>query len=86
MGSGLASMMGGSGETLLVYYSLDNGEWTKVGEYTQSDYVVFKAPLSGLYRLKFTGKNVNLDNFLGFKTPIEEIALYDGADNSAVLA
>ena len=48
--------------------------------------VIFMAPVSGIYRLKFTGREVTLDNFMGFRTPLQDIYLYDGRDNSAVLA
>lgn len=86
MGSGMAAMMGGGGESLQLFYSREGGEWTKAGEYTQAGGVIFKAPLNGVYRLKFVGKNINLDNFLGFHTPIESITLQEGEDNTELLA
>ncbi len=87
MGGGMASMFGGGTTTpLTIHYDRNgDGNWQKIGDFTRSDAIVFIAPYSGKYRLKFTGKDVMLDNFLGFRTPLEEIAIYDGQDNSAVL-
>ena len=86
---GLMGMfMGGGGNNIvLAYYNLEGtDEWVKFGEYTKDDAVIFMAPVSGIYRLKFTGREVTLDNFMGFRTPLQDIYLYDGQDNSAVLA
>lgn len=86
---GLMGMfMGGGGNNIvLAYYNLEGtDEWVKFGEYTKDDAVIFMAPVSGIYRLKFTGREVTLDNFMGFRTPLQDIYLYDGRDNSAVLA
>ena len=87
MGGGMASMFGGGTTTpLTIHYDRNgDGNWQKFGDFTDSEAVIFIAPYSGNYRLKFTGKDVTLDNFMGFKTPLEEIAIYDGQDNSAVL-
>ena len=88
MGSGLEAVIGGGSTTspLTIHYDRNgDGNWQKIGDFTRSDAIVFIAPYSGKYRLKFTGKDVMLDNFMGFRTPLEEIAIYDGQDNSAVL-
>lgn len=91
-GMDMMSMMGmgsGGGSGLLyVYYSRDFDEdWTLYGTYTQTGTVFFKAPYSGVYRLKFKGQSVSLDDFQGFRLPLEEVALVDGEDgiNSLVL-
>ena len=86
---GMMSMfMGGGGNNIvLAYYNLEGtDEWVKFGEYTKDDAVVFMAPVSGIYRVKFTGREVTLDNFMGFRTPMQDIYIYDGQDNSQVLA
>ena len=87
MGGGLASVIGGGATTpLTIHYDRNgDGNWQKFGDFTDSGAIIFVAPYSGKYRLKFTGKDVMLDNFMGFRTPLEEIAIYDGQDNSAVL-
>ena len=88
MGGGMAAMFGGGGSVtpLTISYSKDGAdEWQKIGDFTESEAFVFIAPYSGSYRLKFTGKDVTLDNFMGFRTPLEEIAIFDGKDNSEVL-
>ena len=87
MGGGMASMFGGGTTTpLTIHYDRNgDGNWQKFGDFTRSDAIIFVAPYSGKYRLKFTGKDVTLDNFMGFRAPLEEIAIYDGQDNSAVL-
>lgn len=81
--------MGGGGSGLLnVFYRRDADEaWTLYGTYTQTATIIFKAPYSGVYRLMFKGQSVSLDDFQGFRTPIEEVALADGEDvsNSVVL-
>ena len=80
-GGGMMSMMGmgggGSGR-LDVYYSReDYNDWTLYGTYTQTGMVAFKAPYSGIYRLKFKGRDVALDDFKGFQYPIQSISLVD---------
>ena len=63
----------------------DDMDWTYYNTYVNADSVYFIAPLSGVYQLRFTGSSVAVDDFLGFRTPLEEIAIYEGKDNSAVL-
>lgn len=88
-GGGMAAMFGGGGGAtvpLTVSFSKDgSNEWQKIGDYTESGAVIFIAPYSGTYKLKFSGQDVMLDNFMGFRTPLELITLIDGGDNSAVL-
>ena len=83
-GGGLMSMfsmfMGGGGSLsyLNLYYKRDNDkDWTLYNTYFQSDTVVFKAPYSGFYRLKFMGEGVSLDNFYGFSLPKDSIEIQD---------
>ena len=69
-----------------MYYKRDGDvDWTYQDTYITADSIYFIAPLSGVYQLKFTGSSVSVDDFLGFRIPLEEIAIYDGKDNSAVL-
>lgn len=71
---------------LNVSYKRDyDASWTYHNTYITADSIYFIAPYSGVYQLKFTGSSVSVDDFLGFRTPLEEIAIYDGQDNSAVL-
>ena len=90
-GGGMMDMMsmfgmGGGSGLLNVFYSKDEGKtWTYYNTYTQTGIIYFKAPYTGIYNIKFMGQSVSLDNFLGFKRPIEEISLLDAEDNSEVL-
>ena len=71
---------------LNVYYKRDGDvDWTYQDTYITADSIYFIAPLSGVYQLKFTGSSVSVDDFLGFRAPLEEIAIYDGKDNSTIL-
>ena len=71
---------------LNVFYKRDGDmAWTFDKTYITADSIYFIAPYSGVYQLKFTGSSAAVDDFLGFRTPLEEIAIYDGKDNSAVL-
>lgn len=88
----LSMFMGGGESTptglLNVYYATgNNNDWKFYGAYTKSDSIFFVAPYSGVYQLRFTGKNVSLDNFLGFHQPTGAVALSEGLDdtNQAVL-
>ena len=91
-GGGMMDMMsmfgmGGGSGLLNVFYSKDGGKtWTYYNTYTQTGIIYFKAPYTGIYNIKFMGLSVSLDNFLGFKRPIEEISLLDAEDNSGVLS
>ena len=71
---------------LNVFYKRDDDmDWTFDKTYITADSIYFIAPLSGVYQLKFTGSSVSVDDFVGFRTPLEEISIFDGQDNSAVL-
>jgi hypothetical protein len=89
-GGGIMAMMsmfmgGGASGQLNVFYSLDNGEsWTYYDTFLQNGYVYFVAPYSGIYKLRFTSPSAALDNFYGFRKPIEEIAFADGEDDANV--
>ena len=93
-GGGLMDMlgmfMGGGGASgqLNVYYSLDNDDqWTYYNTFMQNGFIYFVAPYSGVYQLRFTSPAASLDNFYGFREPIEDVAFCDGKDdiNAAVL-
>ena len=90
-GGGMMAMMGsfmggGASGQLNVFYSLDDGEsWTYYNTFLQNGYSYFVAPYSGVYKLRFTSPNASLDNFYGFRKPIEEIAIFDDDDNVEVL-
>lgn len=83
-GGGMMAMFsGGGGSTglLNVYYNCENSdEWVLYDTYTTTGTVHFKAPFSGIYRLKFKGSSVALDDFCGFRHPTQGIALRDGMD------
>ena len=86
----MGSMMGAFGgdsdpAVLFVYYRRDvDQEWTLYNYYAQSGTVYFKAPYTGVYRLKFQGTG-SLDNFLGLKFPDEPVKIFDNTDNQDVL-
>ena len=90
-GSGLMSMLsmfmgGGSVNYLNLYYKRDvDKDWTLYNTYLQSDTIVFKAPYSGFYRLKFMGEGVSLDDFLGFSLPTDSISIPDLKSDGFVL-
>lgn len=86
----MGSMMGAFGgdsdpAVLFVYYRRDvDKEWTLYNYYAQSTTVYFKAPFTGVYRLKFQGTG-SLDNFLGLKYPDEPVKIFDNAENQDIL-
>ena len=87
-GGGMMAMMGafmggGASGQLNVFYSLDNGDsWTYYNTFVQNGLVHFVAPYSGIYQLRFTSPSASVDNFYGFRTPIEGIAFHDGNDKT----
>ena len=71
---------------LNVFYKRDGDmDWTYDKTYITADSIYFIAPYSGVYQFKFTGSSVSVDDFLGFRAPLEEISIFDGQDNSAIL-
>lgn len=89
-GGGMMAMfgMGGGSGQLNVYYNLGyDDEWKLYGTFTESGKVYFVAPYTGVYRLKFKGSSVALDDFVGFRQPLTTIALVEGMDeqNTEVL-
>jgi hypothetical protein len=60
-------------------------DWRYDKTYITADSIYFIAPLSGVYQFRFTGNSVSVDDFLGFRAPLEEISIFDGQDNSAIL-
>ena len=86
-GGGMMAMMsmfmgGGASGQLNVYYSIDDGNnWTYYNTFVQSGLIYFVAPYSGVYQLRFTSPSASLDNFYGFRKPIEEVAIYDNEDD-----
>lgn len=91
-GGGMMAMMGmfmggGASGQLNVYYSLDESDtWTYYDTFVQNGYVYFVAPYTGIYQLRFTSPGASLDNFYGFRKPIDAVALSDKNDdiNTAV--
>ena len=91
-GGGMMAMfsmfMGGGGTPsyLNLFYKRDNDrDWTLYNTYFQSDTIVFKAPYSGYYRLKFQGEGVSLDDFYGFSLPKDSVKFIDTTFNRQVL-
>lgn len=92
MGGGFMQMFamfgmgGGDISYLNVYYKRDyDKDWTLYNTYFQSDTIVFKAPYSGFYQLKFQGSGVSLDDFLGFSLPKYTVQFIDTSLNPNVL-
>ena len=91
-GGGMMAMMGafmggGASGQLNVYYRLEGtDDWVYYDTFVQSGYAYFVAPYSGVYQLRFTSPGASLDNFCGFREPIQAVALSDDNDdvNSAV--
>ena len=84
----MMGMFGGDSDpaVLFVYYRRDvDNEWTLYNYYAQSQTVYFRAPYTGIYRLKFTGTG-SLDNFLGLALPAEPVQLFEGEDNQSIIA
>ena len=82
----LFGMGGGSVSYLNVYYKRDKDkDWTYYNSFFTGGTVVFKAPYSGFYQLKFEGEGVSLDNFLGFSLPKESISISDQSDMASYL-
>ena len=92
MGGGFMQMFamfgmgGGDISYLNVFYKRDyDKDWTLYNTYFQSDTIVFKAPYSGFYQLKFQGSGVSLDDFLGFSLPKDSVQFVDTSLNPNVL-
>ena len=91
-GGGMMAMLGmfmggGASGQLNVFYSLDEDDtWTYYDTFVQNGYVYFVAPYTGVYQLRFTSPGASLDNFYGFRKPIDAVALSDENDdiNTAV--
>ena len=88
-GGGMMAMMsmfmggGGTPSYLNLFYKRDaDKDWTLYNTYFQSDTIVFKAPYSGFYRLKFMGEGVSLDDFYGFSLPKDSIEIPDVFGNN----
>ena len=87
-GGGMMAMMGsfmggGASGQLNVFYSLDDGNsWTYYNTFIQNGFCYFVAPYSGVYKLRFTSPGASLDNFYGFRKPIQGVALSDDSDDA----
>ena len=88
-GGGMMAMMGafmgggGANGQLNVFYSLDEGNnWTYYDTFLQNGYIYFVAPYTGIYKLRFTSPNASLDNFYGFRRPIQAVAISDDNDDN----
>lgn len=82
IGGGMSMMSmfmgGGTPSYLNLFYKREGDkDWTLYNTYFQSDTIVFKAPYSGFYRLKFMGEGVSLDDFYGFSLPKDSIQIPD---------
>ena len=85
----LSMFMGGGGASgyLNIFYKLNNDDdWTYYGSMIDNGANYFVAPYSGVYQLRFTSPGAKLDNFYGFRKPIEEVGFYDGKDDINVEA
>ena len=82
-------MGGGASGQLNVFYKVDasgtvapnDDDWIYYDTFVQNGYVYFVAPYSGVYRLRFTSPSASLDNFYGFRQPIQSVALSEDDDN-----
>ena len=92
-GGGMMAMMGafmgggGASGQLNVFYRLEGSDnWTYYDTFIQNGFAYFVAPYSGVYQLRFTSPGASLDNFYGFREPIQAVALSDDNDdvNTAV--
>ena len=85
-GGGMMSMMGmfmggGASGQLTVEYTLDDGKtWNYYDTFVLNGYQYFIAPYNGVYQLRFTSPNASLDNFYGFRKPLDQIAIHDNSD------
>lgn len=71
---------------LNVFYKRDGDmDWTYDKTYITADSIYFIAPRSGVYQFKFTGSSVSVDDFMGFRAPLQVISLVDGEDNTALI-
>ena len=80
-------MGGGASGQLNVFYRLDgSSDWEYYDTFVQNGYVYFVAPYSGVYQLRFTSPGASLDNFYGFRKPIQSVTLSSENDdvNTAV--
>ena len=86
-GGGLMDMLGafmggGASGVLHVLYSIDNGDnWTYHSSTVENGKFYFVAPYNGVYKLGFISPGAKLDNFYGFRKPIEEVTFRDGEDD-----
>ena len=63
---------------LNVFYKRDaDADWTYHDTYITADSIYFIAPLSGVFQLKFTGSSVSVDDFIGFRKPLQWADLKD---------
>ena len=76
-----------SGYLSLYYRRTTDADWTYDNTYIVADSLFFIAPYTGIYEMKFVGSSVSVDDFIGFRTPAQEVALLEGKDdeNAAVL-
>ncbi|MBP5713622.1 MAG: hypothetical protein J6X07_02855 [Prevotella sp.] len=86
-GGGIMAMMGsfmggGASGQLNVFYRLEGSDnWVYYDTFLQNGYSYFVAPYSGVYQLRFTSPGASLDNFYGFREPMQAVALSDDNDN-----
>ena len=90
-GGGLMDMLsmfmggGASSGVLHIGYRLDNEEnFTYHSSTIDNGKYYFVAPYSGVYQLVFKSPGAKLDNFYGFRKPIETIGFSDDSDDTNV--
>lgn len=76
-------MGGGSDARVNLYYKRDytDEDWMPYDTYSETGDAYFKAPYTGIYRLKFVGSSVTLDDFEGFHAPLKMVYLVDEMDD-----
>ena len=72
-----------SGWLNLFYKCEEDADWTYQNTYSTADSIYFIAPLSGVYQLKFTGSSVAVDDFIGFRKPMQWADLKDDSKYDA---
>ena len=69
---------------LNVFYKREaDTDWTYQNTYLTADSLYFIAPFSGEYQLRFTGSSVSVDDFVGFRKPMDWATLMDDSQFEA---
>ena len=70
-----------SGYLNVEYRRSTDAAWTYDNTYIVADSLFFIAPYTGIYQFRFTGSSVSVDDFIGFRLPAPDVALYEGRDD-----